>query len=271
MTGIAENGSKENEISGLSTSSPSQTGQNVEGDAANTETFYQVLNLPYGASKMAIREGYLRLKNTLNGDNTALYSLMGADDVRAQVELVEHAFRVLNDETTRADYDRQLSSRRRRKGAGQYSEFNSELSSELSSDLSPELSGGWDVPRGVQVITTSRSTLPVIKTVCEGSKDASAQSEVDALVTEGDLGDGELFRRIRELMNVSEHEMQERTKISLEYLRSMESNRFDRLPQVVYVKGFLRSYFRYLGVDTFEPMVKAFSARLEAWQSAKKR
>lgn len=220
---------------------------------------YQTLNIPFGASKTVVREAYLRLKNTLSGDNNALYSLMGADDMRVQMEQIEVAFRTLNDETSRADYDRQLTGR-----AG------------ASEATTMDDGAGWDqrpaaVHTGAQVITTSRSTLPVIKTVCEGSKIESVQAQVQSLVADSDLGDGELFRRIRESLGVSENEMQERTKISLEYLRSMESNRFDRLPQVVYVKGFLRSYFRYLGVDNFEPMVKAFAARLEAWQSAKKR
>ena len=243
----------EREFSGLHS-----VGSNLGADIGQPQNFYQILNLPFGASKMAVREGYLRLKNTLNGDSGALYSLMSEDDVRMQVELVEKAFRVLNDETTRVEYDRQLTGRRN-------------ATEPAAMDLTPDFASGWDMPRGAQVITTSRSTLAVIKTVCEGAKDTAAQSQVDALVSEGDLGDGELFRRIRECFGVSEHEMQERTKISLEYMRSMESNRFDRLPQVVYVKGFLRSYFRYLGIENFEPMVKAFSARLEAWQIAKKR
>ncbi|MEY4630515.1 MAG: hypothetical protein RIQ81_635 [Pseudomonadota bacterium] len=240
----------EHEISGLHTGIPST----VPGN------HYQTLNIPFGASKTVVREAYLRLKNTLSGDNNAFYSLMGAEDMRAQMEQIEVAFRILNDETTRADYDRQLT---RRAGANEAHGTDD--------------GAGWDqrpvapVHTGAQVITTSRSTLPVIKTVCEGSKSEAFQTQVQSMVSDSDLGDGELFRRIRESLGVTENEMQERTKISLEYLRSMEANRFDRLPQVVYVKGFLRSYFRYLGVDNFEPMVKAFAARLEAWQSAKKR
>lgn len=227
-------------------------------EIGQTPNYYQVLNLPFGASRLAVREAYLRLKNTLSGDNNAFYSLMGEDDARVQMELIEKAFRVLNDDTSRLEYDRQFAP-------------GTKAGAESVHDNSHEFGAGWDVPRGTQVITTSRSTLAVIKTVCESSKDASVQDRVDALVAEGDLGDGELFRRVRESLGVSEHEMQERTKISLEYLRAIEANRFDRLPQVVYVKGFLRSYFRYLGVENYEPMVKAFSARLEAWQSAKKR
>jgi DnaJ-class molecular chaperone len=239
----------EHEISGLQLSAPPVMQQN----------HYQTLNVPFGASKMAIREAYLRLKNSFNGDNSALYSLMGADDVNAQLEQIELAFRILNDEFSRIDYDRQITGR-----------------SNGAEAASSDETTGWDHRPtmghgGAQVITTSRSTLAVIKTVCEGSKNNSAHDTVQSMIGEGDLGDGELFRRIRETLGVSENEMQERTKISLEYLRAFESNRFDRLPQVVYVKGFLRSYFRYLGVENFEPMVKAFAARLDAWQNAKKR
>lgn len=235
------------DLSGLSLDAGAGIGQPMN--------HYQTLNLPFGASKMAIREAYLRLKNTLNSDNGALYSLMSDADVKAQAEALETAFRVLNDEFSRAEYDAQLTGR----------------SGATATDSGDSQTLSTDTPKAAQVIMTSRSTLAVIKTVCEGANDSSALERIEGLVGEGDLGDGELFRNIRESLGVDENEMQERTKISLEYLRSMEANRFDRLPQVVYVKGFLRSYFRYLGIENFEPMVKAFSARLEAWQNAKKR
>jgi cytoskeleton protein RodZ len=58
--------------------------------------------------------------------------------------------------------------------------------------------------------------------------------------------------------------------VSIGYLRAIESNRFDRLPQAVYVKGFLRSYFRYLGVPEAEKLIAAYSQRLIDWQASKK-
>ena len=90
------------------------------------------------------------------------------------------------------------------------------------------------------------------------------------LLKESDLGDGVTLQRLRELCEVSEAEMQDRTKISLEYIRSIESNRFERLPQAVYVKGFIRSYLRYLGVKDEEAIIQAFAARLSAWQQGSK-
>jgi cytoskeleton protein RodZ len=90
------------------------------------------------------------------------------------------------------------------------------------------------------------------------------------LMATSDAGDGDLYRRLREAAEVSEDEIVERTKVSVAYIRAIEGNRFDRLPQAVYVKGFLRSYFRYLAVPEAEKLVAAFSARLQDWQANRK-
>jgi cytoskeleton protein RodZ len=91
-----------------------------------------------------------------------------------------------------------------------------------------------------------------------------------AMIGAADPGDGDLFKRLRETCEVTEDEICERTKVSIAYVQAIEVNRFDRLPQAVYVKGFLRSYFRYLCVPDAEKLVAAFSARLVDWQANRK-
>jgi cytoskeletal protein RodZ len=44
-------------------------------------------------------------------------------------------------------------------------------------------------------------------------------------------------------------EIEQRTKIRTKYLRALEDEQFDLLPAETYVKGFLRSYAEYLGLD----------------------
>jgi cytoskeletal protein RodZ len=87
---------------------------------------------------------------------------------------------------------------------------------------------------------------------------------------EGDVGDGSILVALRQAVGVGQPEIQERTKISFDYIRSMETNQFDRLPKVVYVRGFMRSYLRYLNVPNPEKIVSAYVARLEAWQAGQK-
>jgi hypothetical protein len=220
--------------------------------------FYEVLNVDQTASRLMIREAYLRLKNLYSNGGDALYGMAGADDLARHLDELERAFEVLNDEHRRSAYDRSLTAVR----------GDQDLSSEWTIE-----SHVWQplkAPLGQETIQTSRSTLKVTKTQASGSHDEGLQTKFLSVMDDGDIADGSILIRLREMAGVSHDEMQERTKISLEYIRGMENNRFDRLPQVVYVKGFMRSYLRYLNVPNLEKIVSAYAARLEAWQAGQK-
>ena len=119
-------------------------------------------------------------------------------------------------------------------------------------------------------VRTQRSTLSVIKLKASAAGTAEMHEKMRDLIAAHDVGDGDLYRQLRELCNVSSDEMQERTKVSIGHLEAMETNRFERLPQAVYVKGFLASYFRYLDVPGYEKLMNAFTARILDWQANKK-
>ena len=60
---------------------------------------------------------------------------------------------------------------------------------------------------------------------------------------------GRYLKRERELRNLSLEEVAKSTKIRKHILWAMEEDRRDLLPPSVYVKGFLATYARYLGLD----------------------
>ena len=60
---------------------------------------------------------------------------------------------------------------------------------------------------------------------------------------------GETLRRERELRGITLPELSNATKISLRYLRALESNQFERLPGGVFNRGFVRAVARYLRLD----------------------
>ncbi len=60
---------------------------------------------------------------------------------------------------------------------------------------------------------------------------------------------GEYLRRERKLRNISLEEIAQATKISLHLLQAIEEAHLKTLPTDVYVKGFLRAYSRYVGLD----------------------
>lgn len=105
----------------------------------------------------------------------------------------------------------------------------------------------------------------VRKAIAPAALQADVQEKVSNLIADGDLGDGNLYKRIRQLVGVSKEEMQDHIKISIGYIDNLEENRFDLLPQPVYVKGFLKSYLRYLGVSACDHLIKAYAERLNDW------
>lgn len=60
---------------------------------------------------------------------------------------------------------------------------------------------------------------------------------------------GATLREARVRRRLTLHQVEEDTKIRVKYLQAMENEEFDVLPAPAYVKGFLRSYATYLGLD----------------------
>lgn len=60
---------------------------------------------------------------------------------------------------------------------------------------------------------------------------------------------GAFLRQQREEKRVPIEEMAVRTRIAVRFIKAIEENQFDQLPNQVSAKGFLRSYARCLGLD----------------------
>ena len=68
----------------------------------------------------------------------------------------------------------------------------------------------------------------------------------------------EYFRQAREAAGLSLDELSKRTRIGAEFLIALEEGNFARLPDQVFVKGFVRSYARSLGLNE-EEAIRRFS------------
>ncbi len=60
---------------------------------------------------------------------------------------------------------------------------------------------------------------------------------------------GEKLRKIRSERRISLSDISRFTKIQLRYLEDIEEGNYEKLPSDVYVKGFLKSYAKFLGVN----------------------
>jgi cytoskeleton protein RodZ len=70
-------------------------------------------------------------------------------------------------------------------------------------------------------------------------------------------GIGLQLKETRESLGLSLEELQQTTKIHIQYLRAMESDQFDTLPSPFYARAFLRTYAHSLGVDA-QPLLERY-------------
>src|SRR5438132_13364277 len=71
---------------------------------------------------------------------------------------------------------------------------------------------------------------------------------------------GSSLREARVRQGLDFPELEQSTKIRGKYLRALEDEEFELLPAPTYVKGFLRSYAEYLGLDG-QLYIDEFSSR----------
>lgn len=78
-------------------------------------------------------------------------------------------------------------------------------------------------------------------------------TDQNAAITEPEVHSaGSILRRCREFNRISLEEAAEATKIGKNYLRALEEDRPQDLPSPAYLKGFLRTYAAYLGLQVEE-------------------
>lgn len=207
---------------------------------------YDVLEIAPDAAPDEIERSYRVLFAAYEGDSLATYSMFGADEAEELRERIEEAYRVLSDPAMRQSYD---------------ASRNGELVEQMEDTDEPvtlaPLADGFAQPL-VETRTREVPTFDAMDDVAEA--DTGEETEWD----------GARLRRARLLRGVEVEDVATATKINPAYLRFLESDRFDDLPAVVYVRGFVAAYARFLGLDA-NAVARSYTLRFEEHKRAKPR
>ncbi|MGH2536983.1 MAG: helix-turn-helix domain-containing protein [Candidatus Promineifilaceae bacterium] len=71
---------------------------------------------------------------------------------------------------------------------------------------------------------------------------------------------GEVLREAREARGLTLGDVQNTTKINSRFLEALEDGNYAALPTAVHVRGYLRNYARYLGLDA-QPLVERYDSQ----------
>lgn len=73
---------------------------------------------------------------------------------------------------------------------------------------------------------------------------------------------GERLRRAREEKGLSQEEACKHLRLSSSYMRALEQDDYERLPEAPFIKGYLRNYARFLGLPA-EELARQFQQRVD--------
>lgn len=76
---------------------------------------------------------------------------------------------------------------------------------------------------------------------------------------------GQYLRSSREAKRMSLEEIARTTRVPMSSVERIESDQFDELPGEVFVRGFLKSYARAVGLDADDVLARYTASRRVAW------
>ncbi len=191
------------------------------------QTYYEILEVNPAATIKEIQMAYDHAKETFHSDSVAIYSLFSEAEIHEIQVAIEEAYRVLMDEALRKRYDQ----------------------SHFQMSEGPK----WEKTSEIQ-------ETPWEKKTALSFTDLSAD-------TGKEIYRGRTLRQIRERMGVDLKTVSVETKINMKILEWIEEEALDKLPALVYLKGFLRSYAQSLGLDC----QKVTEGYMQFWNESKKK
>ncbi len=243
----------------------------------DTQTYYEILEVDPSAQESEIRRAYLRAKAIYSQDNPALLSIFNPEEKAQLLSLIEEAYAVLCNQSTRRAYDQSLERRERNQGSADLSEeFIRQSTFQQGSDELPNFDLPADSPaetpppQSLRLEPTPRPSGSSVEEVPPGYQrtalsvypvDADMEAQIEA---QADI-DGTFLKRVRLYKKIELDDLCEHTRVGRGYLMALEDDDYENLPAPVFVRGFVMQVARALGLDH----QKAVSSYMQNLKNAK--
>lgn len=194
------------------------------------QNHYEALEVHPDALPLEIRRAYKKAFELYQQDSIASYSFFSEEERKEILSCIEQAYLTLINPESRAAYDRSLIALGLLEEGKRYR------------DKTHEPITIYDLKK-TRVDSRSRA-----KRSDELKSRAAQNPAIHDILTQDALAGSDL-QEVRTNLQVSLEEIAEKTNIRIDILRAIEKGNLDGLPPLVYLKGFLKSYVRYLELD----------------------
>jgi DnaJ-class molecular chaperone len=211
------------------------------------QDYYNLLDISPKASFGEVRSAYDQAISIYTTDSIATYTLFTEQEREVILSRLAEAYKTLTNSQLRKEYDHLLIERGER--SPQEMGF---LSSEDSNEASGKL-----LEVSVESLTQKQRE----------AKDEALPSNTNLSLFDSQISvTGKIIKAIRTTQEISLEEIFKQTNISRETLEDIEEERFEKLPALVYLKGFLKAYAKILQVNQVE-MVDGYVKRYLEWKN----
>ncbi len=178
------------------------------------QSLYEVLEIDPGASDEEIRRAAKRAREMYAPDSMVVCGLFTPERLAVMAQRIDEAYDTLLDPEKRKHHDLQL------------------------------------FPDGIPARATPAQGLPAGPQAAPRPDETPLKVETPGPEIAPDTEfTGDLLKRLREARGVELLEISQRTKVGLGHLRSIEEERWSAMPAVVYLRGFLVEYARFMRLD----------------------
>jgi DnaJ-class molecular chaperone len=194
------------------------------------QNYYELLEILPDASPLEIRRAYKRVFELYQDESIVSYSFFSKEERQEILSLLEKAYLALIDLESRALYDRRLIELGLLDKGGQYSNKMKEP---------------------VPIYDFKKIHFDIFEPArrLEELKERVSQNQLIQKILAQDILTGADLHKIRTELEIPLEEIADNTKVQIGMLRAIEEDNLELFPPAVYLKGFLKSYARYLQID----------------------
>jgi flagellar biosynthesis protein FlhG len=199
------------------------------------QSLYEVLETDPGASDEEIRRAYKRAREMYGSDSMVTCGLFTPERLALVVQRIEEAYDILLDPDRRRQHDLKLF---------------------------PDGIPARSTPTPATGVAPPPARPPSPSLASNGTREETplrVELPQPEVTPDTEFG-GDLLRRIREARGIDLMEISQRTKVGIGHLRAIEEERWTTMPALVYLRGFLVEYARFLRLDVTQ-VTRTFLAR----------
>ncbi len=211
------------------------------------QNYYTLLGIPPKASFGEVQSAYNQALSIYSTDSIATYSLFTQQERERILSRLVDAYKTLTDSQLRREYDHFLIER------GELSPQNIGYPSLKDSNIT----------KGKLREVTKESLIQKEKDT--EIENQPSESNLDLFDSQTSVT-GKSIKIVRAAREISLEEICRKTNIPEKTLEDIEEEHFEKLPALVYLKGFLKAYAKILNVNQTQ-MVNGYMKRYLEWKN----